>query len=1169
MRQEGDSLRLTATDLANHLACHHLSYLDLAMARGLRRPPDWFNPDAEILRQLGGDHEAAFLDHLERMKLRVTRLDGHPDAEKALAQTLAAMREGCDVIAQATLVDGRWLGRSDVLRRVERPSLLGSWSYEVWDTKLASETRAGSVLQICLYSDLLEAAQGVRPEFMYVVPPRKDFEPDRYRVEDYLAYYRLVRGRLEALTGVQEAAIPTYPVPVPHCDVCRWWPACDAQRRRDDHLSLVAGITRLQTRELEGRGVKSLEALAAEPLPLAWKPTRGAVESYTRAREQARVQLEGRNAERTIYELLPPQKGFGFERLPSSSPGDLFFDLESDPYVQETGREYLFGWAVVDPSGKPEYHCLWGLDPAAERAAFENFVSLVMQRWAEHPDLHVYHFAPYEPAALKRLMGRYATCEGEIDRMLRAGLFVDLHAVVRQALRASVEEYSLKKVEALYDFLREVDLKEAGVQLRRVQRALELERPGGIDEEARRVVEGYNRDDCLSTYYLMLWLEEVRRKLEADGGAIARPEVAHGLPSEALAERDREVREVMEALLRDLPLERAVRSEEEQARWLLAYLLDWHRRERKASWWEFFRLRELSDEDLLDEKSALSGLQHSERLGVIRRQPVDRYRFPPQETSIRAGDKLKLPLPEDRDFGEVESIDLSRLTLDVRKRGGTDGVHPASVFSHENVNPKPLADSLLRLGRWVAAHGIDAPGEHRAARDLLLGRAPGILGEAGEPLRRAGESGFEAARRLVKRLQSGTLAIQGPPGTGKTYTGARMVCDLVRAGKKVGVCAMSHKVIRNMLDKVVEAAPAEQVEPRCWHKVTQEEEELSGDVTQVTDNGRALRALKTGAARVLGGTAWLWSREEFLEAVDVLFVDEAGQMSLANVLAIAQAARVLVLLGDPRQLDQPLQGSHPEGADISALAHLLRGKNTLPEDRGLFLEQTWRLPPAICGFTSELFYDGRLKPLPGLEEQQILPPAPLAGAGLWFLPVTHVGNQSSSPEEVEAIATLVERLVTGGVRWRNRHGERALLRLHDILIIAPYNAQVADLSARLPSARIGTVDRFQGQEAPVVIYSMTTSSPTDAPHGMEFLYSLNRFNVATSRAQCTCVVVGNPLLFEPECQTPRQMHLANACCRYLELAKELRLSELQVPPLPPGGQARPPAPVQQSLRFES
>src|SRR3989454_645978 len=654
MRQTGSTLRLSATDLANHLACHHLSHLDLAVARGERRPPDFYRPDVAILRERGDEHERAFLSHLEGQGLRIARPGDELDEKVGFERTLSAMREGADVIVQATLVDGRWFGRADVLRRVPRPSRLGAWSYEVWDTKLARETKGGSVLQICLYSDLLETIQGARPERMYIVPPRDDFKPDEYRVDDFMAYYRVVRRRLEAAIGAAPAAgagvspraregqallplfaepavttVPTYPDPVPHCDICRWWPVCDGQRRRDDHLSFVAGISRLQARELQARQVTALEALASGPLPPTWKPARGSVESYARVREQGRVQRGGRKAGRALYELLPPQPGLGLERLPAPSPGDLFFDLEGDPFVGPSGREYLFGWVVEDSGGSPHYECLWALDPAAERSAFEAFVDLVMERWARHPDLHIYHFAPYEPAAMKRLMGRYATRENEIDRMLRAGLFVDLHAVVKQALRASVEEYSIKKLEALYGFERAADLDDAGVNLRVVQRALELEEPDAIDAEVRRVVTAYNRDDCLSALRLCRWLEEVRAGLVSKGTSIARPAIGAGRPCEAAAEPDRGARHGRGALRDGVPFERAGRTDEQQARWLLAYMLEWHRREGKAAWWEFYRLRELSDEDLLDEKAAIAGLQYVGRV-VANGGGAAPYRVPAQ-----------------------------------------------------------------------------------------------------------------------------------------------------------------------------------------------------------------------------------------------------------------------------------------------------------------------------------------------------------------------------------------------------------------------------------------------------------------------------------------------------------------------------------------------------------
>ena len=352
-------------------------------------------------------------------------------------------------------------------------------------------------------------------------------------------------------------------------------------------------------------------------------------------------------------------------------------------------------------------------------------------------------------------------------------------------------------------------------------------------------------------------------------------------------------------------------------------------------------------------------------------------------------------------------------------------------------------------------------------------------------------------------LDHSVLPIQGPPGAGKTYTGARMICDLVRQGKKVGITATSHKVIRNLLDKVIAAEKETGLEDlRCIQKVNDKPDVDPPGITLTTDNDEPLSALREGA-HIVAGTVWLWARKEYFESVDVLFVDEAGQMSLANVLAASQTAKNLVLLGDPQQLEQPLKGSHPEGADISALEHLLAGAKTMPTDKGLFLEKTWRLHPGLCAFTSEVFYEGRLH----------------------------------SREGFEQIAGLLDGLMQPTVKWIDDQGQSRPLAWDDVLIVSPYNALVSDLWKRLPQARVGTVDKFQGQQAPVVIYSMATSSPEDAPRGMEFLYSLNRLNVATSRAQVMVIVVGSPRLLEPECRSPRQMQLANALCRYVEMAR--------------------------------
>ncbi|MDE0003931.1 MAG: TM0106 family RecB-like putative nuclease [Rhodospirillaceae bacterium] len=1133
MRNHDGVLHLSATDLTGHLSCAHLTALDAAVARGTREKPGFWDPLGDILRARGNQHEQAYLDHLQDAGYEIVQISDIGLNRKAADETAAAMRDGAAIISQGVLLHERWGGRADILRRIETPSELGPWSYEVIDTKLARETSGASILQLCLYADLVARVQGVVPEFVNVVVPWSDFEPQRYRTSDFFAYYRLVRQSLETSVASGNEA-KTYPDPKLHCDICRWRRQCDARRRSDDHLCLVAGSTKLQIKELQRRGIDTVEALADMPLPLQWKPERGAAQTYERLREQARVQVAGRNSGEPVYEALEPEAGFGLARLPAPSAGDVLFDLEGDPFCGEGGLEYLFGWVNLDLQGRSHYTARWALSREEEKSAFEAFVDYVNARWRQHPDMHVYHFGGYEPGALKRLMGRYATREEDIDRMLRAGMFVDLLGVVRGGIRASVEGYSLKDLEQFHGFRRDVDLPDANHALAHVQACLETDDIEGLTKDGKSTVQGYNRDDCNSTRSLRDWLENVRTSLIAEGASIDRPAFGEGDPSAAISEWQQKIDLLNARLTADVPVDIEDRTTEQQARWILANIADWHRREDKSVWWEYFRLSELSADDLLDERGALSGLEYVETVGGTLAAPMDRYRFPAQETDLRDG--MALRSVGGGSFGRLEKIAFGERTVDIRKSRAAALVYPPAVFAHDYVNAKVLAHSLLRIAVHVAMSGIVGDGgKYRVARDLLLRERPRT---GGAPLRLAGETTVESAVRIAPLLQGGVLPIQGPPGAGKTYTGARMICALVAAGARVGITATSHKVIRNLLDEVLKAAEETRVRLSAVQKVSKGEENIPR-LQFTTSNPEVFKALGY-RCQVAGGTAWLWSRREAEGAVDVLVVDEAAQMSLANVLAISHAGAGLVLLGDPQQLEQPIQGSHPDGTAVSALDHILAGHQTIPDDRGLFLEQTWRLHPKISEFTSEMFYEGRLESRPGLENQRIVSNGPIRGSGLRFAPVEHDGNQSSSPEEAEAVSALVRRLLDEPASWIDRYGNRRPLAPDDILIIAPYNAQVFELQQRLPGARIGTVDKFQGQQAPVVFYSMATSTPAEAPHGMEFLYSLNRFNVATSRARCLSVLVANPALFSPECRTPRQMKLANAFCRYQELSETVR-----------------------------
>ena len=1156
---EDGRLQLSATDLANHLGCQHLTQLEHARAFGVVGPPDWHDPTLEILRERGLAHETAYLDYLSEQGVNIQIVDEEHRSidDRGVAITRDLMTRGVEAIVQAPLLSGRWRGIADVLLRVEEPSELGSWSYIPVDTKLAFETRGGTVLQLCLYSDLVAELQGRMPDEMRVISPGRYAEPDCFWTSDFMAYYRRVREELESAVAEPfsttdsksegEAVFATYPEPVPQCDICKWWSRCDKQRHADDHLSLVAGISRLQRAELARREVGSLSALAAESMPLTPRPDRGSPESYERIHHQARIQLASRKSEKPLVEILSPaEPETGLARLPEPSAGDLFFDFEGDPFVEGGGLEYLFGWVQLGEGGTPEYHESWALTQAEEKRVFESWVDFVVARIESFPGLHIYHFAPYEPAALKRLMGRHATREEELDFLLRSERFIDLHQVVKESLRIGVERYGLKQLEDVHGFERDLDLRDASVGMRTVERALELGQGDSISDEDRARVALYNRDDCLSTLSLRDWLEGIRNEQVDAGAEIVRPEVGEGDPSDELEEVINRRRILEERLTEGVPEDQSDRSPEEHGRWLLAQLLEWHRRESKASWWEFFRLDDLAAEDLAFERQGVFGLDFVEELPDPKgRLPVHRYQFAEQDFDIRVGNTLHVD--REQSLGKVEAIDPAHRTIDVKKTRKSKDVHPIAAFVHDNVRPHPLPAAIEKIAEWVVEHGIDAPGPYRAARDLLMRRRPRFKVLVEGALSEPNEDSVEASKRLALNLDGGVLAIQGPPGTGKSYAGARMICALVEAGQKVGITANSHKVILNLIEKIYEAANEMGTSVRCVKKRKDKDESLPDYVIAAKDNPTFDQVLSSEGAQVGGTTVWGWARDDAFEKLDTLVIDEAGQLSLANAVAASQAARNLILLGDPQQLDQPIQGSHPEGSEVSVLDHLLEGRDTIAGDRGLFLPETWRLHPDICTFTSETYYEGKLHARSGCELQRITGSARLAkpsegreGAGLWFVPCSHEGNQTSSPEEVEAVARLVKEFSAAGVEWIDREGVTRPVGLEEILIVAPYNSQVAALRAAMPGdARVGTVDKFQGQEAPIVIYSMTGSSADDAPRGLEFLLSANRLNVATSRARCACVIVGSPRLMGTECRSPKQMKLVNAICRYRELAASL------------------------------
>ena len=1158
MKVTDGRVRLAASDVANFLACRRLTQLDLARARGELRPPREFDIGFRDLVRRGEVHERAVLERFRADGLDVADVSGAEDAAGATAE---AIRGGAGVVYQGTLTGaaggvtlfGRpdFLVRADLLPAPDGEPRPDGVHYDVVDAKLARSAKARAVLQTAFYSHLLADVQGITPRWMHLALGNGEFAS--FKVNDFAAYERQTRRLLEAAIGADPAAIggdpaaEVYPEPVEHCAICRWRDMCRERRRTDDDLSLVAGMTTGQRRALKGDGVSTRRGFAGlDGLP---RLDRVSPDVLGRAQQQARLQVASEDDRIIRYELLDPERDAdgaqvanrGLLALPEPADGDLFFDIEGARYYSEDGREfglqYLFGvvdTAELDEAGLPRYTQIWAFDRPGEKRAFEELIDFITERRARHPGLHVYHYNHYEPTsvdhltelhgtrqeAVGALMGRFATREDEVDDLFRLGVFTDLYRVVRQGVRAGVESYSIKRLEPLCGYDRRVDLAEATASLIALEAALEEGTAAG-DGERRRVVAGYNEDDCRATLALRDWLEERRAELaERLGEELPRPLFAE----KPGAAEDPDTARIRSALLAGVSAE----TPGGQARMLLADLIDWHRREDKPAWWRYFYLHTLSPAELTGEPDALGGLSGGEVVGQVKRSVVRRFRFPAQEHKFSAGGTACDPATDKQ--WSVCDVDDARGTIDLKAGGTYAGPWPAALIEVGPPRTWGQRDRLRDLGDRVVRAGF---GGGDMATALLLRRRPDDGDDATGSLRAEGETASAAAIRLATSLRHSYLPMQGPPGTGKTYIAAEQILELITHGRTVGITGPSHAVICHLIDTVCEHARWRGAGPlRIGQRADRDHPHLHADATTMS-NEQLEKALRDGELDVAAGTAWLWARSGLAGSVDTLFVDEAGQLSLANVLAVAGAARNLILLGDPQQLAQPSHATHPPGASASALEHILGGRATMPAAAGLLLDQTWRMHPDLCRYTSAAFYDGKLGGVGGLGGQEIQG----WGSGLCLVEVPHQGNTNASPEEAREVARLAEQLT--GRRWRDKHGAERSMEPADILIVTPYNVQIRTIERALAASgltgfRVGTVDKFQGQEAPAVIYSMATSSADEAPRGLDFLYDPHRLNVATSRARALAIIVASPDLIRVSCRTPHQMVLANALCRAWE-----------------------------------
>jgi predicted RecB family nuclease len=1120
---------LTPSKITAWLECAHFLTLRHEVDSGVREPaPNMFGEMADMLLHKGLDHEQAVHElylSLGRKVFDVPERQKRESFARWVARVGDVFGAGHDVIFQMPFVHDGIRGVADFLERVVDAD--GNVTYEPVDAKLArNAAKPGHVLQLCFYAEAIAAQTGRMPERVHIELGSGDRET--IRVDDVLAYWRRLRGRLAALVA-EPPTEPTTPEPCDHCGFCEFEQVCDADWRAADSLVHVAGVRRTDRASLQADGVDTIAALAALDREVAELDA----ERVTQMVRQASLQVQARDAPKNDtppFELLerptgattdPPESDVepvepeltGFAALPAPDDGDVFLDYEGHPFWKaEVGLFFLFGLIERDDAGEWGFQAFWAHDQAEEAQATQDLVAYLIERRRRFPNMHVYHYNHTERTSLVRLAADYEVVELELERLIATGLFIDVFPVVTGAIQVGVESYGLKHIERLTDYERSHDIdRGAGA-------VVEYEHWMADKDQARLArIARYNEDDVRATMAVRDWLIEQRPDDIDWRDAVLEPVVG-----------DEELDARIEALHAFGP------GTDEH---LMGDLLGYWRRERKVVAADCLRLSMADEHDQFESLQAIARLtfegfedQYSEKTSKQLKWPVARFSFPPQplDPDIEQRSKMILALREQEwAFFTLADIDRAAGTLEVawNQKMIDQVVFPTSLvhFVDFPVGAKlfalcDLADRMLAGDATAVGHAIlrndptcFEPGE---------GPAGGVFG-----------GGYEEICGWAPHLDDSFVPIQGPPGSGKTFTAAHVILTLVEAGKRVGVTAMSHKAIDNLMETVAALFAEKGVELRAVRKAK------GGDVEgvhYVDDNAKCA----AGPYDVIAGTPWLFANPAMRSApVDVLVVDEAGQLGLADTLAASISASNVLLFGDPQQLPQVAQASHPNRSGVSALEHLLgEDRRTVAPNRGVLLDVTWRMHPDVCGFISDVMYEGKLTSHASCAVQTTS-----AGTGLRWIRAEHGGNSTESPEEAAIVVDTIAEFI--GTNWTDQRGDTRPLTTTDFIVVTPYNDHRRLIGSALAAnpgtagVEVGTVDKFQGREAAVVLFSMATSSAEFMPRTSDFLFSKNRLNVAISRARCLAYLICTSELLDTTARTVEEMGLISALCSFAERAQ--------------------------------
>jgi uncharacterized protein len=1146
VRKVNDRWVISPRDLIAELECSHRLHLEWSVLENLIAAPEREeSEELELLAEQGKAHESKIA---AAQKAAGSFIDigsptfTHEGLQLLHNRTVQAIADGVETIYQATFYTEDFLGFADflILNKDESGNPVkdsqGRFIYDPVDAKSARSAKRAAVLQVAAYAAVMQEIGLATPLNVHLwLGGDKRWSASALDLIDLATFFMdRVRARIN---GYTQQPSPDWAPPRESCTRCRWSNQCDLGRHNAQDLSLIQGIRSSTRTALVSHGITTLQEMADatdEQRPRA--PREVSKETFSGLRDQASIQIRGKGSKKPIFEVRD-ETAFGL--MPQRSKGDIWFDMEGDPFANDgSGLEYMFGF-LYKSEGNFAFHTFDARNTAEEKVAFSNFINYVSERRKEHPDMHVYHYAAYEVSAMLRLAQRHGILEFEVDKLIREGVFVDLYSIVRNAFRFSTESMSIKYIEKVYwDGNRDKEVSNAVGSVIQFEKALALlnlgDEPGFISilEE----IKSYNKDDVDSTRQLDDWIRSEAQARNIDIESL-RPEAAEKW--EATDEVEREEPIALQ-LLNGVPDAREDRTEEEQGLALLSAAISFHHREARPAWWAIFD-RALKDKEEMDSFNdvvlptnvdagpwTISGRQRNHRRMItIEAEGVDLshildHEHIPQLLYEFAPEGFKTIQGSTRGFidASIIEIDGSKVIFEEveKKSSGTWEETPMAILPGAPIRTTSI-EKVLRevLGSGtIARRDSNLPVFPKEAwADVLLRRAPR---QRSGSLATTDDSVSEITSSLLDSDNS-YVAVQGPPGTGKTYVGAHVIAELARAGWKIGVVAQSHAVVEHLMDSVKKLDD----EIPMAKKGQSVKSQPSYHVDDV-----AAWALGKTSGYVIGGTVWTYSRDEIrLLGLDLMVIDEAGQFSLANSLAAISAAKRALLLGDPQQLPQVSQGKHPEPVNESVLAHILGNQKTMPSNLGYFLDTTFRLHPLIAKAVSRLQYEDRLHADARCSKRSLMGVEP----GIHVIDVEHLGNTVTSIEEADELLARIPLLI--GTSWTPVSGagepETARpLTEEDILVVTGYNAQVRYLKSRLKSAgfsgiKVGTVDKFQGQEAPVVFLSMVTSSSEDLPRGIEFLLSPNRLNVAISRAQWACYILRSPHLAIMEPTSPDGM----------------------------------------------